>query len=236
MSILLGLISSALLAATLDMADGAALARTVATEYAAQTQGAVTFVVSTTNEVRVLRRIDVSEAAYVDVNGSPVHKRYLKNVAGSKTSNAAELAKLSAEPEGALSRFGMKIPITAAFAGDFRFAKPRAMGDLIAVDFTTDVKDASHGDGTLFVRKNGQLDHIVFVPSIQPDHTTGMTIQIEYGAVAPDRWDVVKIERTFIGHRGILSGRVNSTSTYEQYQVHASEAAAIASVDALAPR
>jgi hypothetical protein len=233
---LLGLISAALLAGAPDLTDGAALARAVALEYAAQTQGAVTFVVSTVNEVPAVHRTDTSEAAYVDFNGSPVHKRYLKNVAGSKPSNAAELAKLSSEPEGALSRFGMKMPIAAAFLGDFRFGKPREFGDMIAVDFATEIKDASHGDGTFFVRKNGQLDHVLFVPSVQPEHATGMTIQIDYGTVAPDRWDVVRIARTFIGHRGMLSGRVNSTSMYEQYRVHPSEAAAIASVEALTPR
>ena len=167
------------------------------------------------------------------VNGSPIHKRYLKSTIGSRAASADELVKLSAEPEGALSRFGMKVPITPAFVSDFRFGKPRETGELIAVDFTTEVKDASHGDGTFFVHRNGQLDHIVFKPAVLPDHVTGMTIELEYGMVMPDRWDVVKIARTFIGHRGVLSGRVNSTSTYEQYHVYPNEAAAAAALEAL---
>jgi hypothetical protein len=227
------LASAVLLALVPDLGDGSALAKQVAAEYAQQTTGTVSFVVQTHSEVKAVHHVEDSEAAYVYVNGAPVHKRYLKSVVGNKAASTDALSKLSAEPEGALSRFELKMPITTALVANFSYAKPREVGDLIAVDFTTKIKDPSCGDGTFYVRKNGVLDRVHFVPSIMPEHATALTVDVEYGSVGAERWDVVKIVRSFIGHRGALSGRVTSTSTYVEYHLYPSETAAITAIDAL---
>jgi hypothetical protein len=39
--------------------------------------------------------------------------------------------------------------------------------------------------------------------------------------------------RSFVGHRGALSGRVVSTTTYQEYHLYPNEGAAITAVDAL---
>lgn len=222
-----------------DLGDGSSVARQIAAEYAAQAHGIATFRVTTQMDARggPIHQTENSETVYVDENGAPVRKRVLKDVRNGKPVGADELARLSRQEEGPLSRFGMKSPYWPATLGEYAFGAPRENADLVSIDFTTNVKDESHGNGTIvYGRSTGRIEKVTYTPAVFPKEPggvvlTSMTLEITFGPVTPDRWDVVKIVRSFTGREGFISGRGSMTSIYDHYRYHANEAAAIASLE-----
>jgi hypothetical protein len=234
------LVLSVLLAALgPDLGDGTAVARQIATEYAAQTRGIETFIVTTQTDIRggPVHRTELSETMYIDLNGTPTVKRVRKDVKNGKPAGAEDLVRLSKSEEGPISRFGMKAPYGAPALTDYAFAPPRESGDLVLLDFTPTIVDTAHGGGTIaYSRRAGRIDRVIYKPVVLPKEPgsvviTSTTIEITFGPVAGERWDVVKIVRTFTGREGPIGGRGVVTSLYENYRVHSTEAAAIVALD-----
>lgn len=232
------MLAALLLAATFVVpADGATFAHDIAALHAAKVHGVESFVVNTKTDIKggPIHRTDASETAFVTADGEPAHKRVMKSVDDGKAADAAGLAKLSTEAEGALSRFSLRLPYIAGAIADYSFAKPRELAETVELDFTTHVKDQSHGDGTMVVnRATGRIETVTFHPSELPKHATTGTVTIEFGIViAPERWDIVKITRSFSGHEGFIRGTVVSVSVYDRYRAYATQPAAVAAVDAI---
>jgi len=218
--------------------DGASLAHRVAENYTAQVRGAATFVVQTRTTVRSgpFTHTEFSETAYVEVDGLVAGKVVLRSLVNGSSANAGQLAKLSAEPDGPLSRFGLRLPVFEAAAGDYQYGDPLEPGERTSVAFGTTVKDEAHGDGTLNVDINQKrVVQVVIRPAVLPAHATRMNITIDFGRVYEGRWDIVKITRTFAGRQGLMSGTGTSASVYERYQSYASSAEAFKALAAIAP-
>jgi hypothetical protein len=234
------LLALAMLAAvTPDASDGMTFAKQLAAEYAAQTHGFVTFLVTTQSDVRggPVHRAEISETVYFDENGLPSRKRVRKDVRNGKPLDTDELARLSASEEGPISRFGMKAPYATASVGDYAFGRPQETDAFILVDFTPNVPDGTHGSGTIaYSRAAGRIDHVTYKPALLPKEPgsvvlTSTTIEITFGSVAADRWDIVKIVRSFTGREGPFSGRGTVTSMYDGYRLHPNAAAALAALE-----
>lgn len=233
--LLIALTTSSVTAPSLE---GASLTHRMAQAYTAQARGAVTFVVQTRTAVRAgpFTHTESSETAYVEVDGSVAGKVVLRSMVNGTAANAAQLAKFSAEPDGPLSRFGLRLPVLDAAAGDYQYGEPREPAERMGVDFVTKVKDEAHGDGTLnFDTNQKRIMQVVIRPAVLPPHATSMNITIDYGSVCEGRWDIVKITRTFAGRRGLLSGSGTTTSVYERYQPYASPADAFKALASIAP-
>jgi len=230
---------AATLALAPDMNDGSAFARQVATEYAGVTRGVVSFVVATQMDVRggPVHRQELSETAYVDQDGTAVRKRVLKDVKNGKPLPPPDLDHLSRSEDGPLSRFGMRAPYALAALADYSFGKPHESGDLILVDFTSTVRDAAHGDGTLaYSRSAGRIDRVTYTPAALPSESGSIvllsaSLEITFGTVGSDRWDIVRIVRNYTGREGMMRGRGVATSIYDRYRVHANQAEAVAAVE-----
>ena len=218
--------------------DGSAFARDVAAAYAAATKSIVTFVAVTAFDAHggPFHLRSFSETGYEETAGAPVRKRVLRAVDNGKTAAPDELTKRSSEPDGASSRFGMRLPILPGSVDDYAYDKPRDDGDSVSVDFTAKVRDEAHGDGSLtFLRAENRIATIVVHPAALPPHATSMTTTLEFGKVSDERWDVVKITHAFTGRQGFLSGGGTLVTTYERYRPFATQSAADAALDAMQP-
>ena len=210
----------------------------MAQSYAAQVRGAATFVVQTHTTVRAgpMAHTEFSETAYAVADGAPSGKIVLRSLVNNAAANADQLAKLSAEPDRPLSRFGLRLPLLESAAGDYHYGELRESGGRTDVDFTAKVKDQAHGDGTAsFDVAQKHVTQLVIRPAVLPPHATRMTITVEFGSVYEGRWDVVKITRTFSGREGFMTGSGSTTSVYDRYQIHASPADALKALNAIVP-
>jgi hypothetical protein len=227
---------TAVLATLPDLADGAALARAVAEEYAAVTRGIATFIVTTLADVRggPMHSVENSLTVYLAEDGATRQKRVLRDVKNGKALAQNDLDRLSSALDGPLSRFGMHAPFQPAALADYRFAPPQVEGDLVRIDFISLVRDAAHGDGSLFyARDAGRIDRVTYTPAALP-HDSGSVVllsaalEIVFGPVSPSRWDIVKIVRTFTGRDGPMRGHGVVTSVYDHYHTHANFTEAVA--------
>jgi len=233
------LAAAALTLLTPNLNSGAEFAKQLAGEYAAQTRGVETFLVNTVSDIRggPMHQTEVSETVYATENGVPKRKRVRKVLKNQKPASPDELARLSSAEEGPISRFGMSAPYVPAALADYTFATPRSNGDLLMLDFSSTIADAAHGNGTIvFARSSGHIVGVTYKPMVMPKEPgsvvlTSTTIEIAFGPVTADRWDVVKITRTFTGHAGPFGGRGTVTSTYDGYQTHDTAAAAFAALE-----
>jgi hypothetical protein len=213
--------------------DAATIVREVAEAYAAAERGAVAFEVTTRTKIKggFYTRDDVESAAYAVVDGKATLKRVLRLAQGHRVADAGELQRESAKADGPLSRFGLRLPYHAAAAGAYAFDPPRTDTAGIEIPFRSNVRDESHGDGTLTIDAERRLSRVVFHPAKLPDRATDATLTIEFGPVATGRWDITRIVREFGGRIGFLRGRVESTSTYDAYRSFATAELAHAAIE-----
>ncbi len=219
--------------------DGDAFARAVAAAYAADTKGIVTFVAVTSFDVRgsmMYHQHKDDQTAYAEEDGARLAMRVISEVDDGVAQGPAALSALSAEAEVPTGRFGMRLPIMPAALADYRFGKPRQEATTVTVDFTADVRDAAHGDGTLTYDVAGnRIVQIVYRPATLPPHATAIVTTITFADVGAGRWDMVKLSRTFAGRIGPLHGGGSSTTTFANYRSAPSEAAAIAALGDMRP-
>jgi hypothetical protein len=213
--------------------DGTSAARRAAETYAAATRGVIVFDVTTRTQIRggPYHRDDVESAAYVVIDGKPSRKRVLRLVEGRHTAGADELQRASAKPDGALSRFGLRLPYAADAVDAYAFGQPRQEAGSTTIPFHAKVRDEAHGDGTLTVDAQHRPVRVVFQPATLPEHATAATVTVEFGTVAADRWDVTRILRSFSGRIGIVGGRVDAASAYDAYRSFASAELANAALE-----
>ena len=231
-----------LLAVGSGTSDGEAVAKQLASEYAAQTRGNETFVVTTQSDIKggPIHRTEQSEAIYAMENGSPKDKRVRKLVKNGHTAAVAELERLSTTEDGPISRFGMSAPYAIGSLADYTFAAPRQSGDVFLLDFSPVLHDTFHGSGTITYSQSGnRIIAVTYKPAVLPKEPgsvviTATTIEVAFGQVLPDHWDVVRITRSFAGHEGPFGGHGTVTSSYDGYRIHDGTAAARAAVHALA--
>jgi hypothetical protein len=130
----------------------------------------------------------------------------------------------------------MHLPVEPAYVDDYTYGKPRVDGDVVSVDFTANVRDSAHGDGSLtYLRDENRIASIVIRLAVLPEHATSMTTTLDFGRVSDDRWDVVKVTHVFTGREGFISGSGTSVTTYERYRPFVSASAADAAFDTLEP-
>lgn len=202
--------------------DGPALAHAAAAAYAASVRGTATFEVDSRTIIRggPIHREDVETTRYVERDGHAVRKVVTQLVESGKTSDAEDLARRSAEPDGPLSRFGLRLPYTVP--ADYTYEAPRPAESHLALAFHATVRDEAHGDGTMVLDPAARrIVSVTFVPAKLPAHATSAQITVDFAAVAADRWDVVRITRAFAGRSGIFRGTATAVSTYVHYRLFA---------------
>jgi len=98
--------------------------------------------------------------------------------------------------------------------------------------FRARVRDQAHGDGRIVLEPGGErIASIELTPAVLPERASAASLSIAFGPLAPGRYGIARIVRTFEGHVGPLRGRVVSTSTYGNLRAFASPAAAVEAVE-----
>ena len=211
-----------------------ALARAAAAAYEAEERGVIAFDVSQSTAIRgtMYHRDDQDLTAFAEADGRVSHKVVLRHVEGGHAEDKTGLAKRSAEPEAPLSRFGMRLPCDPAALADYAFDAPRVQSDGVVLPFRARVRDQAHGDGQMVLEPGGaHIASIAFQPAVLPDRATAATVLITFGTLAPGRYGIARIVRTFDGHVGPLRGRATSTSTYGNVRAFPSAAAAAEAIE-----
>ncbi len=214
--------------------DPTALARAVATAYETEERGVVAFDVTQNTAIRgtMYHRDDQDLTAFAEADGRVTHKVVLRHVEGGHAEDKAALAKRTAEPEAPLSRFGMRLPCDPTALADYTFDAPRVQSDGVVLPFRARVRDQAHGDGQMVLEPGGaHIASIAFQPTVLPDRATAASVLITFGTLAPGRYGIARIVRTFDGHVGPLRGRATSTSTYGNLRVFTSATAAADAIE-----
>jgi hypothetical protein len=176
-----------------------------------------------------ISRHDSDSAAYVLLDGVLLRKRALSAVQNGVPLPPADLAKKSGDPEGPLSRLGMKLPYDDRSVDDYTYDAPAADGENQKLSFHTKVHDEAHGDGMMVVAPGDRPVSLTFSPSVRPQNATTAVITVRFGDVAGPTWDIVTIERAFTGRRFFFTGSALSTSTYT-YRRYPDQVAALAAL------
>lgn len=122
------------------------------------------------------------------------------------------------------------LPIETKYLTEYRFTNGTAACDrcpsgAIAVDFTSLKRDDEHGDGTMWI--DGSSSHFValhFHPSVLPAHTDSADIDVAFGEVLPNVWDVTVAEQQYNGHTFVFHGWGHVQQKQIDYRRYASVA------------
>ncbi len=210
---------------------GIDLARHIADFYHHQEHGALFFRVDTQTNMHggPISRHDADSAAYVIIDGAFVKKRALSGMENGVPLSPADLAKKSGDPEGPLSRLGMRLPYDDHAVDDYTYDAPAADGENEKLTFHSKVRDEAHGDGTLVVAPGDRPLTLTFSPEVKPQNATTAVITVHFGDVAGSMWDIVSIDRAFTGRRFFFTGSALSTSAYS-YRRYPDQVAALAAL------
>ena len=171
---------------------------------------------------------------YVEQNGVVTHKRVISDVKDGGAFSQADLDRMSAGPEDAISRTGLKLPYKPDSVGDYQYTLVAPHDGVQTVHFQPKIRDESHGTGDLSVDESGHVTHVtVQLAAVKRPATSGMLV-ITFGDVLNGTTrGVTVIERHFTGKAFFITGHGDEKSTYKSYERFSSEHDAQAALAAM---
>jgi hypothetical protein len=166
----------------------------------------------------------VVDSIRVRENGRLAAVRLLDRIENGKPDSPEALAKAQADADKQLPGEDFRLPLAAEALSDYRFevlpvCEGCAAGS-VAIAFTSVVRDASHGDGTVTIDAAHHIAALAFHPSALPAHADSGSITIRFDRVLPDLWDVTVTHEHYTGHVLFLHGWgdvVQTDSAYRRY-------------------
>ena len=130
------------------------------------------------------------------------------------------------------------LPLDPETLPEYRFA-PAACDDCatgtIAVAFTSLQRDADHADGVMVVdAKASRIERLSFHPAVLPHDADSGTIEMRFGQVLPDLWDVVSVDERYTGHVLFMRGWAEIHRTDASYRRYAGAADALSAAAGMA--
>jgi hypothetical protein len=177
------------------------------------------------NEVGILMR-----------DGAYVRTKYYSGETNGHPDNDAALRRQeqSANDDLAAGRGFFKRPVDPRFVDDYRFeiAACPCERDTEKIQFTSVVRDAQHGDGTLVVDKaTARVLSIEYEMNRPPDHASSGHVVETYGDAGPGVWTCVHTEETYKGKVGFVGGNATLTYTYDHFKRLSNADAAVAALE-----
>ncbi|MBC5809039.1 MAG: hypothetical protein ACR2KS_11730 [Candidatus Eremiobacter antarcticus] len=185
---------------------------------------------STDVHVGPVRHTEQSESGVLINDGAYVKIKYYKITQDGKAFSQSKLEERESQTnrDWAAGKIFFKEPYDKRFMGDYRFAEEPCNGcapGTVAVAFTSDVKDAQHGNGTMWIASpSARVEKLTYVPNAFPPHASSGNVTETSGTAMPDLWYVTKIESTYKGHAFIVSGSGTFLGTFDHFK-HFSTAA-----------
>jgi hypothetical protein len=123
------------------------------------------------------------------------------------------------------------LPLDPETLPEYRFAPAACDGcaqGTLAVAFTSLQRDADHADGAMIVdTKASRIERLSFHPAVLPHGADSGTIDMRFGQVLPDLWDVVTVEEHYTGHVLFMHGWAEIHRADASYRRFASAADAL---------
>jgi hypothetical protein len=124
-----------------------------------------------------------------------------------------------------------ELPIGQDREADFTYTGPQHCADceeaVVQFDFRAKERGENNADGSIFVdTKTHHIVRITYAPVILPKPASQSTCTMQFGAVLPGLWDIVRDEQHFSGRQFFMLGRVDFVSHFEHYRRVKSEAGA----------
>jgi hypothetical protein len=114
-----------------------------------------------------------------------------------------------------------KEPYDERFLGDYQYDVTTmctgCQEGVVAVNFTSDIKDNQHGSGTMWVDAAGHVTKVVFSPNKMPPHANYGTVTEIASEVMPGVWYVTQIQATYKGRLLLLTGGATFTATFDHF-------------------
>lgn len=115
-----------------------------------------------------------------------------------------------------------KEPYDQRFLADYRFVEQACTGcaaGTVTVAFTSDIKDAQHGNGTMWIASSSaRVERLTYVPNEFPPHASSGTVTESSGPATANLWYVTKIDSTYKGHVLIVSGSGTFTGSFDHFR------------------
>ncbi len=125
------------------------------------------------------------------------------------------------------------VPFDARHFSEYHYAKGACVGcgnGDTKITFSSLVKDAFHGDGSMIVDSSGHVKVLSYSPKVLPLHATTGVITAYRAEVLPGFWATVRSEERFTGHLGPFSGGAEIQSYSDHYHRFQSVEAALAAL------
>ncbi len=185
-----------------------------------------------------VRHSEQSDSGVLINDGAYVKIKYYKITQDGSAFSQSKLEERESQTnrDWSAGKIFFKEPYDKRFMGDYHFAEQPCIGcaaGTVAVAFTSDIKDAQHGNGTMWIAsRSARVEKLTYVPNAFPPHASSGSVTETSGAGMTDLWYVTKIESTYKGHAFIVSGSGTFVGTFDhfrRFQTAAEGQAALAS-------
>lgn len=180
---------------------------------------------TTVIDAHVVRHTEQSDSGFLMKDGAFVKIKYYRVADDGKPWDRAKLDGRDAQTNSdwAAGKIFFKEPYDRRFSVDYRFSDSSAACTLCpagaaAVSFASDLHDAQHGAGTMWIeRKTGRVLELTYTPYALPPHATSGTVTEISGQAMPELWTVVKIDEEYRGHAFVMTGTATFTATFDHF-------------------
>ncbi len=216
-----------------------AVVRRAVSEYATQNRGNLAFTRHLTFTMRVgpMNKLVTNEVGILMRDGAYVKTKYYSGQTNGQADSDSDLRKQEqhANDELAAGRGFFKRPIDPRYVEDYKFEATTCddcRHDSEAVRFTSLVRDAQHGDGTVvFDKTSGKTYSIDYDMNRAPDHASSGHAVETYGDATTGLWTCLKAEETYKGHLGFIGGAASLSYSYDHFRRFAQADAAVAAIE-----
>jgi hypothetical protein len=117
-------------------------------------------------------------------------------------------------------------PFDPRYFGEYRY------GPIVGsnVSFTSLVKDAAHGTGTLTVDQRANVTAFSYAPSVMPQYATSGTVVDTRRQVLPGYWAVTQETQTYAGRYALWKGGATALYSMSEFRRYPSISAAVSAI------
>jgi hypothetical protein len=187
-----------------------------------------------------MRHTETSDSGILFANGVFVAVEYYRVADDGKAFSAQQLDARTKQTNSAWSsgKVFFKEPYDPRYTADYTFGGAAACAgcapSVVAVTFHSDLKDAQHGSGTLWI-ETATPQHVLattYTPNALPPHATSGTVTERSTSPLAALWYVTRIDQAYDGREAILTGTGSFTGTFDHFRRFPSEAAGLAALNA----
>jgi hypothetical protein len=179
---------------------------------------------TTTIDAGIARHSEESESGMLFKDGVFVTAKYYKIVDDNKPLSEKQIVDRDAQTNQgwATGKIFFKEPYDPRYVGDYKFAEQAGcdcgMG-MVAVTFSSEVRDAQHGAGTMWIQSaSGRVTKLTYTPYVLPPHATSGTCTETSGEALPNVWTVMRIDEVYQGRELILKGSATFVGTFDHFE------------------